>query len=138
MDVMYRAVGGRTSAVYDDFRPALFVLSTALSRPLKGFITIDAGYKASAADHQPPQPWGIGDVSYHWAGDEHGILTLTKPAREIQIGDKVRLAAGHCDPTVNLYGRFHVCRGGAGRRFVADRGARCAASVGRVSGEVRA
>ena len=111
MDVMYRAIGGRTSSMFDDFRPALFVLSTAVSQPVKGFITIDAGYKAAAADHQPPQPWGVGDVTYHWAGDEHGILTLTNPTREIRIGDKVRLIASHCDPTVNLYDRFHVCRG---------------------------
>ncbi len=137
MDVMYRAIGGRTSSVYDDFKPALFVLSTAVSQPVKGFITIDAGYKSSAADHQPPQPWGIGDVTYHWAGDEHGILTLTKPTREISIGDKVRLVASHCDPTVNLYDRFHVCRG--------DRivdvwpiAARGAAAAGRLLGEVRA
>jgi 3-hydroxy-D-aspartate aldolase len=111
MDVMYRAVGGRTSSVYDDFKPALFVLSTAVSRPVKGFVTIDAGYKAAAADHQPPQPWGLGEVTYNWAGDEHGILTLTHPSREIRIGDKIRLVASHCDPTVNLYDRIHVCRG---------------------------
>ena len=111
MDVMYRAIGGRTSSVYDDFRPSLFVLATAVSQPVKGFITIDAGYKAAAADHQPPQPWDLGDVSYQWAGDEHGILTLTHPTKEVRVGDKVRLIASHCDPTVNLYDRFHVCRG---------------------------
>jgi D-serine deaminase-like pyridoxal phosphate-dependent protein len=111
MDVMYRAIGGRASSVYDDFRPALFVLSTAVSQPVKGFITIDAGYKAAAADHQPPQPWNLGDVSYQWAGDEHGILTLTKPTRAVGVGDKIRLIVSHCDPTVNLYDRFHVCRG---------------------------
>jgi len=111
MDVMYRAIGGRASSVYDDFKPALFVLSTAVSQPVQGFITIDAGYKAAAADHQPPQPWNLGDVSYQWAGDEHGILTLTNPRREVRVGDKIRLIVSHCDPTVNLYDRFHVCRG---------------------------
>jgi 3-hydroxy-D-aspartate aldolase len=111
MDVMYRAIGGRLTSVFDDFSPALFVLCTVISQPLKGFMTVDAGYKASATDHDPPQPWHLGDVSYGWAGDEHGILTLTKPSLPIVIGDKIRLVAGHCDPTVNLYDCFYVCRG---------------------------
>jgi D-serine deaminase-like pyridoxal phosphate-dependent protein len=111
MDVMYRAIGGRAGPVFDEFEPALFILATAISKPVSGEITVDAGYKASATDHQPPQPVGLGDVSYRWAGDEHGILTLRRPTREIEIGDPVLLMASHCDPTVNLYDRYHVCRG---------------------------
>jgi D-serine deaminase-like pyridoxal phosphate-dependent protein len=111
MDVMYRAIGGAAGPVFDDFDPALFVLCTAISQPVPGRITVDAGYKASATDHQPPEPWGIGDVTYQWAGDEHGILHLRNPSREIRIGDTIELLPGHCDPTVNLYDRYYVCRG---------------------------
>jgi D-serine deaminase-like pyridoxal phosphate-dependent protein len=111
MDVMYRAIGGPEGPVFDAFEPALFILATAISQPLCNEITIDAGYKASATDHQPPQPVGLGDVSYRWAGDEHGILTLCRPTRKIKIGDRIQLIASHCDPTVNLYDRYHVCRG---------------------------
>lgn len=111
MDVMYRAVGGPNGVVFDDFEPALFILCTAISQPVCGEITVDAGYKASATDHQPPEPWGVGEVSYRWAGDEHGILTLTRPSREIKVGDQLLMLASHCDPTVNLYDRYFVCRG---------------------------
>ena len=111
MDVMYRAIGGRGGPTFDEFEPALFVLATAISQPVGGEITVDAGYKASATDHQPPQAVGLGDVSYRWAGDEHGVLTLRRPAREIRIGDRIQLIASHCDPTVNLYDCYHVCRG---------------------------
>ena len=111
MDVMYRAVGGRNGPVFDDFEPALFILCTAVSQPVMGEITVDAGYKASATDHQPPEPWGIGKVRYRWAGDEHGILTLDRPSRAIRIGDRVLMVAGHCDPTVNLYDSYWVCSG---------------------------
>lgn len=111
MDVMYRAIGGAGGPVFDEFEPALFILATAISQPVCGEITVDAGYKASATDHQPPQAVGLGDVSYRWAGDEHGILTLRRPARDIRIGDRIQLIASHCDPTVNLYDRYHVCRG---------------------------
>jgi D-serine deaminase-like pyridoxal phosphate-dependent protein len=111
MDVMYRDIGGKHGPIFDDFEPALFVLSTAISQPHKGQITIDAGYKASATDHQPPEPWGVGGVRYRWSGDEHGILFLDAPSRKIDIGDRVLLLAGHCDPTVNLYDFYWVVSG---------------------------
>lgn len=117
MDVMYRAVGGVNGPVFDDFEPALFILCTAISQPVKGEITVDAGYKASATDHQPPEPWGVGKVRYRWAGDEHGILTLDRPSRAIRIGDRVLMVVGHCDPTVNLYDSYWVC---SGERVVAE------------------
>ncbi len=117
MDAMYRAIGGRNGPIFEDFEPALFVLTTAISQPVPGEITVDAGYKASATDHEPPQPWGVGEVSYRWAGDEHGILTLTAPSRSIKIGDRILMVASHCDPTVNLYDSYWVC---SGERVVAQ------------------
>jgi D-serine deaminase-like pyridoxal phosphate-dependent protein len=117
MDVMYRSIGGKRGPIFDDFEPALFVLTTAISQPVAGEITVDAGYKASATDHQPPEPWGVGQVSYRWAGDEHGILTLSRPTRPIKIGDRVLMVASHCDPTVNLYDSYWVC---SGERVVAQ------------------
>jgi D-serine deaminase-like pyridoxal phosphate-dependent protein len=124
MDVMYRAIGGRNGPVFDDFEPALFVLCTAISRPVTGEITVDAGYKAAATDHQPPEPWGVGKVRFRFAGDEHGVLTLERPTREIKIGDHILLLASHCDPTVNLYDFYWVVSGDrvVGQWPVAGRG----------------
>ena len=117
MDAMYRGIGGKNGPVFDDFEPALFILTTAISQPVMGEITVDAGYKASATDHLPPEPWGVGQVSYRWAGDEHGILTLVRPSRRIKIGDRILMVASHCDPTVNLYDSYWVC---SGERVVAQ------------------
>jgi D-serine deaminase-like pyridoxal phosphate-dependent protein len=111
MDVMYRAIGGERGAVFDDFEPSLFVLTTVISQPYAGWATVDAGYKAAATDHQPPEPWDVGDITYRWAGDEHGILTLGHGSRPLTVGDTLRLLPGHCDPTVNLYDRLMVCVG---------------------------
>ena len=97
--------------VFDDFRPSLLVLATAISQPAKGRITIDAGYKAFATDHEAPVLRDIEGVTYRWAGDEHGILQFKDPSREIAVGDKVLLIASHCDPTVNLYDHCHPFRG---------------------------
>jgi len=111
MDVNYRNVGGERGAVFDDFKPSLLVLATAISQPVKGRITIDAGYKAFATDHEPPDLLDVRGVSYRWGGDEHGILELRAPSREIKLGDKLLLIASHCDPTVNLYDQFYCYRG---------------------------
>ncbi len=107
----YRNVGGKNGAVFDDFKPSLLVLATAISQPAKGRITIDAGIKAFATDQEPPQLLDIQGVSYRWGGDEHGILQFKEPSREIKLGDKVLLIASHCDPTVNLYDNYYAFRG---------------------------
>jgi D-serine deaminase-like pyridoxal phosphate-dependent protein len=35
--------------------------------------------------------------------DEHGRLGISGATNRLNIGDKIRLVPGHCDPTVNLY-----------------------------------
>jgi D-serine deaminase-like pyridoxal phosphate-dependent protein len=111
MDVNYRNVGGKSGAVFDDFKPSLLVLATAISQPVKGRITIDAGIKAFATDKEPPQLLEIRGVNYSFGGDEHGILHLKDPSRDVKLGDKVLLIASHCDPTVNLYDHYYPFRG---------------------------
>ncbi len=111
MDVNYRNVGGKQGTVFDDFKPSLLVLATAISQPVKGRITIDAGIKAFATDKEPPQLLDIQGVSYSFGGDEHGVLQLKNPSRDIKLGDKVLLIASHCDPTVNLYDHYYPFRG---------------------------
>jgi D-serine deaminase-like pyridoxal phosphate-dependent protein len=112
MDVNYRNIGGKNGPVYDDFRPSLLVLATAISQPAQGRITLDAGYKAFATDQEPPDPLALPGVSYRWAGDEHGILEFrdARGPAEVKLGDKVLLIASHCDPTVNLYDHYFPFR----------------------------
>ena len=110
MDVNYRAIGGKDGPVFDDFQPSLLVLATAISQPAEGRITVDAGYKAFATDHETPQLRDIQGVSYRWAGDEHGVLEFKNPSRRVEIGEKVLLIASHCDPTVNLYDHYYPYR----------------------------
>ncbi|HEY7696781.1 MAG TPA: DSD1 family PLP-dependent enzyme, partial [Vicinamibacteria bacterium] len=112
MDVNYRNVGGKDGPVYEDFRPSLLVLTTAISQPAKGRITVDAGVKAFATDQEPPDPLSLPGVSYRFAGDEHGILEFRDPRgpAEVKLGDKVLMIASHCDPTVNLYDQYYPFR----------------------------
>jgi 3-hydroxy-D-aspartate aldolase len=109
MDVEYRKIGGKTGPVYEDFGPALCVLSTVVHRSGNKAI-VDAGLKAFSTDRPfGPEPFGSGGVTYEFAGDEHGRLILT--SGNVQLGDKLRFIIPHCDPTVNLYDRFFCVRG---------------------------
>ena len=44
-------------------------------------------------------------------GDEHGAVIAPGVSEGLKVGDLVRLAVPHCDPTVNLYDSYHVVRG---------------------------
>lgn len=112
MDVEYRDVGGRGSEKFDDFDVSLFVLSTAISKPQRQLITMDAGIKTLATDSVPPEFSDVEGVKYHFGGDEHGIIQLDNPSREINLGDKLKVITPHCDPTVNLHEFYFPYRDG--------------------------
>jgi D-serine deaminase-like pyridoxal phosphate-dependent protein len=110
MDVEYRRIGGSSGAVYDDFQPALSVLATVVHRSANKAI-VDAGLKAFSTDRPfGPEPLSPTGVTYEFAGDEHGRLTIESHA-DVQLGDRLRFIPPHCDPTVNLYDRIHCLRG---------------------------
>ncbi|MBM4258910.1 MAG: DSD1 family PLP-dependent enzyme [Deltaproteobacteria bacterium] len=112
MDIEYRDIGGQDGPVYRDFAHSLTVLSTVVSRSHADLATVDAGLKAFATDRQfGPEPKDISGVKYNFGGDEHGILAVDKPSREIKLGDKLEFLVPHCDPNVNLYDRVFCVRG---------------------------
>ena len=101
MDMAYRREGL-------DFQQALTVLATVVSANHEGFVTVDAGFKAFATDRgYGPEAIGIPGAAYRWGGDEFGYVDT----RGLKLGDRVRFVPPHCDPTVNLYGVIHACRG---------------------------
>lgn len=112
MDLQYRAIGDSDGDVYDYFEPSLFVLATAISKPVDELITFDAGYKSFSTDAMNPEFRNVTGVTYHWGGDEHGMVRLEAPSQPINLGDKFELMVPHCDPTVNLYDYYHPYRDG--------------------------
>jgi 3-hydroxy-D-aspartate aldolase len=111
MDVDYGRIGGPDGPEYRDFKNALTVVTTVVSRP-PGFAIVDGGYKAFATDRPfGPRPVDLPGVEYGWAGDEHGRLILTGAPREVNVGDRLEFIPPHCDPTVNLYDQLYVLRG---------------------------
>jgi D-serine deaminase-like pyridoxal phosphate-dependent protein len=111
MDVDYRRIGGQGGAVYDDFQPALHVLTTVIHRSAKKAI-VDAGYKAFATDRKfGPELRDLPEIPYRFAGDEHGALVLENAPRDVALGERLEFIVPHCDPNVNLYDRIYGVRG---------------------------
>ncbi len=108
MDVDYARNQGEGGGSVDTFRHALFVYTTVMSTPEPGRAVVDAGLKASSVDSGMPSVFGMPDVRFVGASDEHGRLEWDGGGARFSLGDRLKLVPGHCDPTVNLYD-WYVC-----------------------------
>jgi D-serine deaminase-like pyridoxal phosphate-dependent protein len=111
MDADYRRNTPDPAARVAPFAQALFVYATVMSLPAPERAVIDAGHKALSNDSGPAEPWVLPGARYHRPSDEHGILDLSACKERLQLGDKVLLVPGHCDPTVNLHDWYVGVRG---------------------------
>lgn len=96
------------------FEVALFVQAIIISATEPGLAVVNAGSKALATDMGLPKIVGAqwDGWTYAFSGDEHGLLRAKDPrVNDLPWGTQIRLVTPHCDPTVNLYDRFHVIRG---------------------------
>ena len=103
MDADYGRNLDQDGAATRAFEPSLFVWATVMSRPAAERAIVDAGLKALAFDSGPPTVWDEPAATYERASDAHGRLGIAAATNRLQLGDKIRLVPGHCDPTVNLY-----------------------------------
>ena len=69
---------------------------------------VDAGIKAFTAEKGLPRVFGMEQVEYTHASDEHGELKIGAGGPRLRLGDKLKLIPPHCDPTVNLHD-WYVC-----------------------------
>jgi D-serine deaminase-like pyridoxal phosphate-dependent protein len=110
MDADYgRNLGGDGKPVHE-FRQSLFILATVMSHPVPERAVVDVGLKAHSVDSGMPGVADMPGAVYAKASDEHGVIQLSNPAT-VQLGQKIRLIPGHCDPTVNLYDWLLCYRG---------------------------
>jgi D-serine deaminase-like pyridoxal phosphate-dependent protein len=89
---------------------ALSVLCTVITARSTHAV-LDGGLKAFAVDSGLPVPvvpgWKARGLS-----DEHAVIVPSEGARVLQVGEKIHLTPGHCDPTVNLHDWIVAVRGG--------------------------
>lgn len=113
MDVDYNRIGGKDgSAHYQDFRNALSVMTTVVSKPQDDFAIVDGGFKAFSTDKPfGPRSKKFPELAWAWGGDEHGKISLAGKSVPVNVGDRLDFVIPHCDPSVNLYDRIWCLRG---------------------------
>jgi D-serine deaminase-like pyridoxal phosphate-dependent protein len=94
------------------FETSLFVQTTVISANRAGLVSTDAGLKSFATDDGVPviahgAPPG---AAYFFFGDEQGGVIYSEEIQKLRWGDMIACVVPHCDPTVNLYDRYHVVR----------------------------
>jgi D-serine deaminase-like pyridoxal phosphate-dependent protein len=103
----YVVMDATYARIRPEFKPALSVLSTIVSRPRKGVAVADAGLKSITSEFGLPELLLPGGVRVKKLAEEHAILDL-EPGVELTVGQRVVLLPTHCCTTVNLYEEFVV------------------------------
>ena len=104
MDADYIKNLDESGAPVSEFECSLLEYATVMSKTAQNRAVLDAGFKALRASTQVHQflptmtMWIPCWLRRAWNGTDIGPTN-----HPFQIGDKVRLIPGHCDPTVNLY-----------------------------------
>lgn len=110
MDAEYLAI----EADGEPFRPALRLLTTVVSVDHGRHVTVDAGLKSLYRDGGAPRviKGGGPDLIYDWFGDEYGRISHSGHGLLPDLGARLEIVVSHCDPTVNLFDRYHVIQNG--------------------------
>jgi 3-hydroxy-D-aspartate aldolase len=102
MDADYARNLDEDGRMVSEFRHSLYILATVMSRPAPGRAVVDAGLKAHSVDSGMPLVADTPGARYTRVSDEHGVIEFDGPCGW-ELGQRIRLIPGHCDPTVNLY-----------------------------------
>lgn len=97
-----------------DYRPAVFVLSTVVSRPLPDRVTCDGGHKSVSADAGVPTCAVLEHRSWMPRKPSEEHLPIDLPAGETPpaIGTHLFLLPRHVCPTVNNFDEALIIRNG--------------------------
>lgn len=110
MDASYAAILDKNGSRNDEFRFALQLQTTVMSKTMDGQAVCDAGLKSQTTESGLPLVWSHPDVTTVTVNDEHAVLS--DPGNTLAINDTVRLIASHCDPTCNLHDWYVGVRDG--------------------------
>lgn len=99
-----------SDSTFPRFKNSLFVWTTVMSRVPGVRAVVDAGLKSSSIDSGLPLLAEQTSAVYSNISDEHGVIQLNG-ARDYELGEKLRLIPGHCDPTVNMHDQLVCFRG---------------------------
>lgn len=91
------------------FRQALFIEATVISTNMRGFAVADCGLKALAMDHGNPSVFvDAAPAHVMFCSDEHVTFGTTDGGQLPRVGDRVRVAPAHIDPTIAYHDAINL------------------------------
>jgi len=100
----------RYSGVIGQFKPALSILTTVISRPEQDIVITDAGLKTMTSEFGMPVLRGIKGAELIKLSEEHGKIHLERDIPELKTGDKVEIIPSHGCTTINLHDYYFGIR----------------------------
>ncbi len=95
-----------------DFKPALSVLVTVISKTAGRRIVVDGGVKAISGERGLPSVKGVAGLRVKALHAEHAPIELLDPKTPVEVGDKIELAVHYHDGTIHLHNRMYGIRRG--------------------------
>ena len=109
----YAAMDWWYSDIRPEFKQAMSILATVISRPTPSFIVIDVGRKGVGAEWGAPRVKNLpGSEVASYGSEEHMKITVREDSM-IKIGDRIEIIPSHGCTTSNLYSEFVVYENGA-------------------------
>lgn len=109
----YIFMDGDYLEVFNDFEPALSVLSTVISRQKDDVAIADLGLKSISVDRGLAEVLSPASASIIKHSEEHTAINLPDAeSRALKIGDKVSVRPMHGDTTINLHEYYFGIRNG--------------------------
>ncbi len=105
-DLFYQRQCGLT-----DVTSAFTVVAEVVSRPSLSQAVLNCGRKAINPVIADPEVIGLPGANVEKLSAEHTVLSLEANARDLKIGDVVRLAVGYSDHSLLMHREIHVYRG---------------------------
>jgi D-serine deaminase-like pyridoxal phosphate-dependent protein len=111
MDTEYFIIGDRDGDMkrYNDWQPALTVMTTVDSQHHPNIITTDYGNKAitKKTDEVKGMPW----LEVNSAGAEYGVLNWKDGEEAPKVGDRVEIYCTNLDQSTNAFDRYYIAQG---------------------------
>ena len=111
MDTEYFIVGGKDGDMkrYNDWQPALTIITTVDSQHHPGIITTDYGNKSlvKSTDEVKGMPW----LQIGSQGAEYGFLKWKEGEQAPKLGDRVEIYCTNLDQSTNVFDRYYITRG---------------------------
>jgi D-serine deaminase-like pyridoxal phosphate-dependent protein len=95
-----------------DFKVALSVLATVISKTKGERVVVDAGVKATSGERGVPTVKGIAGLKLKALHAEHAIIEIVDRAVNVEVGDKIEISVQYHDGTIHLHDRMYGVRNG--------------------------